>query len=83
MSEEAGGRVAVRQYPLGFPEAVQKIIDGAKMTRISWYDVSIHILLEGGFLKIRKADGLHVLIVSEADMLAMDWIEVPEQAVTS
>ena len=64
---------------MDWPDAQRAIIDGKRITRKAWQDDTACIFLAYGFLKLRKADGtLHDLIVSEADMLADDWVVVRE-----
>ena len=61
-----------------FPEALNKVIDGKKVTKTEWNNDKIYVLLKDGFLMIRKDDGkFYQLIVSEADLIGTDWIEIP------
>lgn len=60
-----------------FSEAMQRIIDGARLTRVEWDNPKVCIFLVDGLLKIRLADGsLKALIVSDGDMQAVDWHDV-------
>lgn len=64
---------------MSFPDAIQKVIDGFRVARLSWNDTTTYVLLHEGFLKIRKKDGTYPsLLVSEADMLAVDWVTVSD-----
>ncbi len=57
-----------------FPQAMQQVIDGARITRVEWDNPGVQVLLVDGLLKIRLQDGsLKALIVSDGDMLASDW----------
>jgi len=68
----------VSKLEMTFPQAIEKIIMGKKLTRREWGNKEIYIVLEGGVLKIKKIDGFHPLLVSDGDMLAEDWIVVQE-----
>jgi hypothetical protein len=60
-----------------FPEAIQKIIDGGKVTKKEWGNPAIYLLLDDGLLRIKKADGSIVpLFVSDGDMHGTDWYSV-------
>ena len=65
--------------PMDFSDAIQKVTEGFKMTKLSWGDMSTYIFLNDGFLRIRKPDGTTPqLLVSEGDMLGDDWIVVDD-----
>ena len=59
---------------VGFPEAIAALIGGAKIRREEWSDAGEFGLLKDSFLMIHRNDKLHNWIVSEGDMLALDWI---------
>jgi hypothetical protein len=62
---------------MSFPGAIQRVVDGDKITKLEWGDPSLYIFLGEGFLRIRKVDGTKPqLLVSEADMLGNDWVVV-------
>lgn len=59
---------------LDFPSAIREVIRGRAVTRFEWMNPAIYLVMTEGYLKIRKADTTqHVLLVSDADMLADDW----------
>jgi len=61
-----------------FPEAMQRVIDGDRLTRVEWDNPKVCMFLVDGLLKIRFADGsLKALIVSDGDLHATDWQVVP------
>ena len=65
-----------------FPEAMQRVIDGARLTRVEWDNPKVCVFLVDGLLKIRFADGsLKALIVSDGDMQATDWYEVSAEEI--
>jgi len=65
------------QEILDFPSAIQKVIQGYKITKLEWQNQGIFVFIHDGFLKINKADGIIAqLIVSEADLVGTDWMVV-------
>ncbi len=62
------------QKMMTFPEAIQQVIYGRKLTRVEWHDANTCIFLAGGFLVIQKSDGIFRLTPSEGDMFATDWV---------
>lgn len=68
------------QRVMNFPTAIREIIDGSKLTKLEWNNPGIYIFMEEELLKIKKGDGtIAVLMVSEADMVGIDWVVVEEQ----
>ncbi len=61
---------------MNFNEAVQEILDNKKVSRYDWKDEETYIFLNENILSIKKEDGIHPLIVSDADMIAEDWMVV-------
>ncbi len=58
---------------LSFPNAVQAIINGSKVRRVEWVDKEEHCLLKDNFLMIHRNGKFHAWIVSEGDVMAIDW----------
>jgi len=61
-----------------FPEAMQKVIEGKKVSRLEWKDEGCYGFLNGRYLSIHysnKPDNFQ-WIVSDGDMLGTDWIIV-------
>lgn len=58
---------------LSFNEAIDATISGSKVRRQEWSDPSEYCALLDSFLKIFKDGKLHNWIVSEGDVLALDW----------
>ena len=60
-----------------FGEAVDKVTDGAKITRDEWEDPEIYGVLKNERLMIKggvKGDGkFHPWIVGDGDLLSEDW----------
>ena len=64
---------------IDFPDAMQCVIEGKRITRKAWNDRTIVVFESDGLLKIRKADGtLHALLVSDGDLHSSDWYVVKE-----
>jgi len=60
---------------MSFPGAIQRVVDGDKVTKLDWNASEIYIFLHNGFLSIKKKDGtISQLIVSEGDMIGNDWV---------
>ena len=61
--------------PMGFPQAIQAVMDKKKVTRREWDDNRIYGFLNGEILSLHKEDNKNYQwIVSEGDMMAGDWI---------
>ena len=59
---------------VGFPEAIGALIGGAKIRREEWSDASEFGLLKDQYLMIHRGNKFHAWLVSEGDLLALDWI---------
>jgi len=49
------------------------VIEGKKVTKLEWNDPEIVVYLDGR-LRLKDKDGIHDLIVSDGDMLGLDWV---------
>ncbi len=58
---------------LSFPNAAQAIINGSKVRRVEWADKEEYCLLKDNFLMIHRNGKFHAWIVSEGDVMAIDW----------
>jgi hypothetical protein len=67
--------VPLRDTPkqIDFPDAIREVINGKKITRVEWKEDSYGIMKDG-FLIIHRDDKDFKWIVSEADMIAEDWV---------
>jgi len=62
---------------MDFSQALRKVIDGKKISKLEWDDVEIYGLLKDGILQIRLADKeFYTWKVSEGDLLGFDWFVV-------
>lgn len=59
---------------LTFPQAIEAIIDGKKATRKEWEDIDSYGIMKDGFLIIHRDGKDFQWLVSEADMVANDYI---------
>lgn len=58
---------------VSFPEAIKLLIGGAKIHRAEWQDKEEYGLLQDSFLMIHRNGKFHQWIVSEGDLMAIDW----------
>ena len=62
---------------MDFPNALYKVMNKGKITRLEWGNPNLYVLLKDGFLMHRKADGsFDQLLVSDGDMMGEDWVVV-------
>lgn len=61
-----------------FPEAMALVIEGKRVTKMEWGNTETYLCLDSGFLKIFKGNPSvgSTLLVSEGDMLGIDWMEI-------
>jgi hypothetical protein len=59
---------------LTFPQAMEAVIDGKKVTRKEWEDVDSYGIMKDGFLIIHKDGKDFQWLVSESDMTPADYI---------
>lgn len=59
---------------MSFPEAIQALMNGKMVRRLDWADGNEYCLLQENFLRIHRNSKFHNWIVSEGDMLAIDWV---------
>lgn len=64
---------------LTFSDALREVLNGKKLTRVSWEDNEIYVFIANEFLSIKMGDTVHQLIVSVADMQGADWFVLPEE----
>lgn len=61
---------------LSFPEAIQEVIDGKKITRLEWKDAGTYGFLNGDILSLHKNsdEKNYQWIVSDGDLMGKDWV---------
>ena len=67
---------------MAFDQAIRRVIDGKKITKLEWKDKRSYCLLADNLLQLHKAgeapDKLHPWIINDGDLLGTDWIELEE-----
>lgn len=61
---------------LSFPEAIKAVINGKKIKRLEWNDEQEYCLLKDNFLMIHRNEKFHTWIISEGDLMGVDWVIV-------
>ena len=61
---------------LDFVEAISEIKNNKKVRRLEWTDEEEYCLMKDSFLMIHRGDKFHQWIVSEGDILAIDWVVI-------
>jgi len=67
---------ATSYLTMAFPEAIEEMIDGNKITREEWDNKKEYGFLLNERLTIHTKGKDHTWLVSEADMVAKDWIVI-------
>jgi len=63
---------------MDFPNAIKEVINGKKIHKLEWEDKQSFGILKDGTLKLHKPDGkFYQWIVSEGDLVGIDWITIP------
>lgn len=62
---------------MNFPDAIKKIMQGKRVTRISWANKD-YCLVKNGWLTINTKGRFHTWLVSEGDLDGNDWIIISE-----
>lgn len=63
---------------LTFPEAIQAIVEGKRVSKSEWNDPNIYCQERNGRLMIHLADGWHQWIVNDGDLHGEDWFILDE-----
>lgn len=67
------GKIKKIETLFSFPKAIEALIGGSKIRREEWTEKEEYCLLKDNFLMIHRNDKFHTWIVSEGDLLALDW----------
>lgn len=59
-----------------FYQALDKILEGERVTRLEWADEGTYCLMIDSILHIRTENKIHQWIIHEADMIPNDWVLV-------
>lgn len=61
---------------LTFPQAMEAVIEGKRVTKKEWDDVDSYGVMKDGYLIIHRDGKDHQWLVSEADMVGKDFIVI-------
>jgi hypothetical protein len=64
--------------PMVFAEALIKMVEGKKVTRVDWPEGEYGFIDTEGFLKIKRINGLFQWMLHKLDITATDWLIVVE-----
>lgn len=64
------------EVQMTFSQALHAVLAHKKVTRLDWNNPQEYLLMQDNFLRIHKEGLIHNLIVSEGDMLGIDWVIV-------
>jgi precorrin-3B methylase len=59
---------------ISFGEAMKKIAEGSRVTKIEWGDKEIYGFLRAGILHIHNHEGEHKWMISDGDINGTDYI---------
>ena len=63
---------------LSFPEVMNEVVDGKKVTRIEWNNPEEYGLLKDGWLTIHTKGKDCIWKVGDGDLVSSDWVVIPE-----
>ena len=64
-----------------FPDALRKVMDGRKITKIEWKDNNIYGCMKDDILTLHNNGKDFQWIISSGDLMGDDWIVLQEQGV--
>lgn len=68
---------STKEKTMDFPEAIEMLIDGEKITRLEWGDQKVYGVKKDGFLMLHKDDDkFYNWVVNDGDLEATDWITI-------
>ncbi len=59
-----------------FPQAMEAIVSGRKITRKSWTSVDEYGILADGWLTIHTQGQFHQWLVNDGDLFSTDWLVI-------
>jgi len=66
-----------KQETMSFGDALLRVTEGKKITRLEWNDKEAYGILQNTFLTLHKSDGkFYTWTVNDGDILAVDWIVI-------
>lgn len=70
-------RKAGESITMDFIDAMRKLLEGKKITRISWGNTD-YCLMRDGWITIFTKDAFHTWAINDGDAEGQDWIIVKE-----
>ena len=72
----------IKTGPVGmdFPNAIRRVIEGNKITKLEWNDENVYGILKDGFLMIYRNGRFNQWVISDGDLLGGDWIVLETKA---
>jgi hypothetical protein len=64
------------EIALSFGDAIRAVVEGKRIKRSEWTDKDEYGFMKNTYLTIHNGKGDHNWIVSEGDILAIDWVTV-------
>lgn len=62
---------------LTFPQALNEVIDGRKITKQEWDNAEYYGELKDGYLMLHKPDGKYYQwLINDGDLLGFDWLVI-------
>jgi hypothetical protein len=61
---------------MDFPAAMQAVIQGERISKREWDSQYVYGEIRQGYLMIHKEDGWHRWVLSDGDLLGVDWFVV-------
>ena len=59
---------------MDFPNAIRRVIEGKKITKLEWDNENIYGVLKDGFLMIYRNGKFNQWVISEGDLMGADWV---------
>lgn len=69
--------IKLKPQELTFPEAIKALIEGKRISRVSWGDAPDYGVLKDGYLMIFRQDKFFQWILNDGDLEGKDWIILP------
>lgn len=75
MGKDSQSPVPARKpIEMSFNDAIKAVMGGKKIRRLEWSDEDEYGVLRDSYLMIHRNKKFHTWIVSEGDLLAIDWV---------
>lgn len=61
-----------------FPDALREILNGKRITRLSWDNLDEFGCLHESYLTVHTKGEYHQWMVNDGDLNAIDWVVIPD-----